>query len=64
MISDAALRSSGVNNLLHGFELNPCPLGEAHPFAGSRHIDVDNQIVGELGSGSRTKITEVENIYS
>ena len=62
MIGDTALRCPGVHNLLHGFELNSSALREAHAFRGGQHVDVDNQVVGELGNGSGSELTEMENI--
>src|SRR6266849_9671448 len=62
MIGDAALCSSGVHDLFHGLEVDAGLFGQPHSFGGGQHIDVDNQIVGELGYCSRAESAEVKNV--
>src|SRR5690242_2530406 len=62
MVRDTALRSSGLHDLFHGLEVDAGLFGQPHSFGGGQHIDVDNQIVGELGNRSRAESTEVKNV--
>src|SRR5260370_12686010 len=62
MICDTALRGSGVHDLFHRLEVDAGLFGQPHSFGGGQHIDVDNQIVGELGNRSRAESAEVKNV--